>query len=90
MVTSKTSASRIEAFGDVGRSSNELLLGVEGSVVGRLVFGGGGVVVAGVEPFLAVPTDPGRGGELDVQNGLVRSVVEDRRAIFGALEEASL
>lgn len=62
---------------------------VECRVVGRLVLVGADHSEATVEAAVVVPVDPAGGGVFDVGDGLVRAVVEDRRAdAFGFVESA--
>ncbi len=54
--------------------------GVEGSVVGLLVLDRGDHSDGAVQSGVFLPVDPGGGGVLDVGQGLVGAVVEDRGA----------
>lgn len=64
-----------------------LQLGVEGSVVGLFVFGWWDHREGRVESAVVVSVDPAGGGVLDVGDGLVGPVVEDRSAeAFGLVQ----
>jgi len=64
-----------------------LFLGVEGSVVDGFELVGWDQPDTRVEPAVVVPVGPGRGGELDIGDGLVGAGVKDRRAdALGLLE----
>jgi hypothetical protein len=64
-----------------------LLLRLQGSVVGLLVFGWGDVAQGAVQAAVVVSVDPACGGVLDVGEGLVGAVVEDAGAdAFGLVQ----